>query len=904
MLLQVEKELPALVRAVFGEHGDLFREADMAQWQKAEARLQNALAEFARAARSTYQGRLFAEDALQGLRMIDHCREIYDIIVMNPPFGLPGANSKNYIFSTYPDAKYDIFACFVRRSFELLRKNGFIGALTNRTAFSLDSLAAWRDTLFLSEGRLTGAIDLGYGVLDDAMVEAAAYVTSRDQCIRTFRVVSALDSSEKQAAIENSINNIDTDDNVFEHAHEVFRDLPGNPISYFVPRPIVEKIRALPEIRDCKVETRSGLQTSDDFRFLRLRWEVKPRVDEDCDDWIYLSKGGDYQPVAPSLHLLARWANNGLEMKSYAEGLYKQWSRTIQSMDYQKTAGITYSERTTSDLSLRIMPENCLFTKTGPGIFGENSAQTLAIIAASYSRLSRLACEMFIGSGDESVSGSAARHYRPALIGTFPMLVNDENESALAEATQISLKAWRRLASSLETSSFFCGFPLNANFNDFSEFCTFMEDVRLDCLTTLCSIQGNIEDITLKASLLTQEEVDSLGKIIGPSPHSYPDIAITESLLQEIERLWAASEEELVGIAKLKCGARRQLVKMSFYSDRKLELMSHILEANPKSIIAAIKGNPALASRSPRKLSEELVSYLFGLAFGRWSKATHMDLASRVEDAEPFSSLPLYSPREVGSSDAAKSILVSQGPNADQLIDCLRDALFDSFGEAGHLFEHEIARAIGVKSLSDYVNAPTGFFSFHLQQYSESRRKAPIYWPISTSSGSYTLWLYYPSLTDQTLFTAVNDFIEPKLKQVGQDVTALRSKGSARSRDDEKAFEAFQALELELIELRDTLLAIAQTYRPNHDDGVQITAAPLWQLFRHKPWQKVLKTTWEKLEKGDYDWAHLAMAYWPERVREKCIADKSLAIAHNLENLYVEAEPKQSKAQGRKKASE
>lgn len=36
--------------------------------------------------------------------------------------------------------------------------------------------------------------------------------------------------------------------------------------------------------------------------------------------------------------------------------------------------------------------------------------------------------------------------------------------------------------------------------------------------------------------------------------------------------------------------------------------------------------------------------------------------------------------------------------------------------------------------------------------------------------------------------------------------------------------------------------------------------------FRNKPWQKVLKDTLAKLEKGDYDWAHLAMDYWPERV--------------------------------------
>ena len=110
-----------------------------------------------------------------------------------------------------------------------------------------------------------------------------------------------------------------------------------------------------------------------------------------------------------------------------------------------------------------------------------------------------------------------------------------------------------------------------------------------------------------------------------------------------------------------------------------------------------------------------------------------------------------------------------------------------------------------------------------------------------------------------------------------------------------------QALEAELIELRETILEIAPKYRPNHDDGVQISAAPLWRLFRHKPWQKVLKDTWTKLDKGDYDWAHLAMAYWPDRVREKCKTDKSLAIAHDLEGLYEEPEVAPGAKRGRTK---
>ena len=62
----------------------------------------------------------------------------------------------------------------------------------------------------------------------------------------------------------------------------------------------------------------------------------------------------------------------------------------------------------------------------------------------------------------------------------------------------------------------------------------------------------------------------------------------------------------------------------------------------------------------------------------------------------------------------------------------------------------------------------------------------------------------------------------------------------------------------------------------------------------------MLKETWAKLEKGEYDWAHLALNYRPAEVREKCKTDKSLAIAHGLESLYIEPEAKPKKARGKK----
>lgn len=176
VLLQVEKELPSLIRKVFGEHGNLFRVEDMAQWQKAEERLREALTDYAHAARSTYQGRLFAEDALQGLRMIDHCREVFDVVVMNPPFGALSAGTKAQLGKAYPRSKNDLLAIFVERGLEVMRMGGRLGAITSRTCFFLSSFQQWREEIVLGIARPEVMADLGHGVMDDAMVEAAAYV--------------------------------------------------------------------------------------------------------------------------------------------------------------------------------------------------------------------------------------------------------------------------------------------------------------------------------------------------------------------------------------------------------------------------------------------------------------------------------------------------------------------------------------------------------------------------------------------------------------------------------------------------------------------------------------------------------------------------------------------------------
>ena len=180
VLLQVERKLEDLIRQVYvGGGTGLFAQQEQENWQQAETRLRLALTEFAEAARSTYQGRLFAHDSLQGLRLIDLCREVFDVVVMNPPFGALALGTRDALAKTYPRSKNDLLAIMVERGLELVRAGGRVGAITSRTCFFLSSFQKWREQVVLGIAKPDVMADLGHGVMDDAMVEAAAYVLEK-----------------------------------------------------------------------------------------------------------------------------------------------------------------------------------------------------------------------------------------------------------------------------------------------------------------------------------------------------------------------------------------------------------------------------------------------------------------------------------------------------------------------------------------------------------------------------------------------------------------------------------------------------------------------------------------------------------------------------------------------------
>ena len=119
--------------------------------------------------------RLFADDAEQGIALVETMGRKFDVVLMNPPFGAGSLIAKKEFESNYPRTKNDVYAAFVERGIEMLHGFGMLGAITSRTGFFLSSFQRWREEILLKEAPPVVVADLGYGVLDSAMVEVAAY---------------------------------------------------------------------------------------------------------------------------------------------------------------------------------------------------------------------------------------------------------------------------------------------------------------------------------------------------------------------------------------------------------------------------------------------------------------------------------------------------------------------------------------------------------------------------------------------------------------------------------------------------------------------------------------------------------------------------------------------------------
>lgn len=287
-------------------------------------------------------------------------------------------------------------------------------------------------------------------------------------------------------------------------------------------------------------------------------------------------------------------------------------------------------------------------------------------------------------------------------------------------------------------------------------------------------------------------------------------------------------------------------------------------------------------------LKDDLESWAVGVVFGRFIGSPDWSSASSFASAN-LAPVPVVPPAiQRTQNESQPSIMVDDPGHPCDISTAVSKVLPSDFEDRKDKFRTGVAEL---------------FFEKHIERYKLARRKTPIYWQLATPSASYSVWCYYHRLTRDTFFCVANDFVMPKVDHEKRKLNALRKEaGLDPSSKQRKAIDAQETFVAELRAFAIDVNRIAPLWNPNLNDGVIINFAPLWHLVpQHKPWQKECKKVWDKLVKGDYDWAQLAMHLWPERVVPKCQDDRSLAIAHGLEEAFWYEDESGKKTQWKKR---
>ena len=804
-LLKIEESLDREARDAFGTgqiEGSLSEGVAEEDAANVESLVLATLATIADQTTSTASQRLFAAEAHDAVRFVEAMSRRYTACLMNPPFGEPVPATKTYLKAAYPwipSKDYNLLAAFVGRGLELAEEQvGTCAAITSRVGLITKTFEDWRRDVLLAN-RFGALADLGEGVMEDARVEAAAYVLTRaePQGEGVFlRVKSEVDRGK--ALLETSGRHRAGIDDARVYVVELseFEAVPGWPVSYWMSQPMRDQFRSRPALAD-RAEVKQGLATGDDFRFVRTAWEVDPeRVGYSQDDsrrgrrWVPFAKGGEYSPFWGDIHLVVDWENDGECIRAYG-------GSRAQNTQFYFRRGLTWPRRTVKGFNPRVLPVGAVFADKGSGVFVDGDSEESLLCALGY-LLSR-AGQMFLGYLTTFGSWEVGAVKRLPEVPAF----RDRGAVAVAVARIVDWKtandAWD------ETTGRFLA-PYG----------------RVEPAATPFAELAAVDVAVLDALGFDESDRRMLDEEFGVLPTSY-------------------SDDEHHGNAP-----------PVYWLDEDSEERAHVWAQSPAgSIPAPPTGKKQLA---------DLVSYAVGCAFGRWDIEVGRDPSNVTEPTNywaPRRPLPPGALREARANypiEVATDAVMLDESGGDRDASRLVASALEYI--AGCSVEDLSASLVGAPiQLSRFLR--TKFFPHHLGQYSKSNRKAPIYWQLQVPSKAWGIWLYMPRLSREMLFAVVRE-TEQRERLAVQRIATLQREyddgGAGRTiAAVSKELDAEQKLAVDLVTFRDEAERIANLgWEPDLDDGAVLNAAPLAPLF--PAWKDAAKYR-EELKQGKHTWS-------------------------------------------------
>lgn len=367
-LLQMEGLLNTLNDAK--EYGSLVNVEDF-DWELLEKFVENTDTE-SQISFETYGLDETAEQLKQLIKIGKVMAQKYEVVVTNPPYaGTSNLSAKvnNFVKKNYPDSKADLFAVFIERCGEMLKKNGYQAMITQHAWMFLSSFEKLR--MKLQQKTIINMAHLGARAFEEIggeVVQTTSFIIQNNfimNYIGTYlRLLDGESQYEKESLFLRQEQRYDT-------AQNTFTNIPTEPLAYWIGEKIVECYKKNTYISDyakpCK-----GIDTGKNDIFLRLWFEVNennqyiPEGKSDIDfskyKWFPYNKGGSYRKWYGNNEYVINWENSGEKIKNYS-------GSNLRNKDMYFREGVTWSTVSSNRNSFRYFDKGYLFDNGGSCLF-------------------------------------------------------------------------------------------------------------------------------------------------------------------------------------------------------------------------------------------------------------------------------------------------------------------------------------------------------------------------------------------------------------------------------------------------------------------------------------------------------------------------------------------------------
>ena len=318
---------------------------------------------------------MMQKPALEELLPLVKCAELlaqkYDVVVTNPPYmavSNAGAKVNDYVKKNFPDSKADMFAVFIERCGQMVKKNGYQAMITQHAWMFLSSFEKLRTKLLAVD--IVNMAHLGARAFEEIggeVVQTTSFVIRKSHIADYKGEYCRLIEPTSQQGKEDMFL---AGENRYAADQSNFSKIPGSPVAYWVSSAFINAFSTGTQL-GCDFRASEGIKTGDNERFLRHWYEIAS-TDFSFSEldfskkWYPHHKGGDYRKWYGNLVWAVNWENNGEEIR-------KNKNSGLQGKDMYFKPNLGWSKISSRDNPVRFYPGGTLFDSMAPSICGDRN---------------------------------------------------------------------------------------------------------------------------------------------------------------------------------------------------------------------------------------------------------------------------------------------------------------------------------------------------------------------------------------------------------------------------------------------------------------------------------------------------------------------------------------------------